>query len=571
MLRNSLKISKIKLLFGMIIFGWIQADLPVSFAIEADELIISETTPFLLKSPPPLPSLPRLPGIPPIELPPDLPPHGFKGIHWDQLIQQIQFLNSNFSQANQNWAMTNEHIGAANTQWGQTLGEVHTANSNWTDSNVQIAGINQNWADTNEILKTLLAPVHGFEVGASVGVGFALGSAGTSIAIQGVKFGMASLYEAVTHEKRNAKILEILSQARENYPKLVKLLIQLEKQVQSTFYVEKQIRRAGGKVALEQELQGALVKLEILIHGLDELGKNLIQQQKIHELQGIPNGFQGEEASLQTSLTGVQSMFAQAKSEYEQMSNLKKLLEEYTEEKICDQLIQDFGSLVQTENAIQEHRLVLIRALHRQVWEEEWERRERKNLKISQTLQKGSEYSRLRQTQENIAKNYLKKVIQNDPELRSAIYESYFMCLQDNGVEMASHTALRGLVFLTHPRLANHCWKEALNPDSVYARDYLEQLQSILEAERNLTCNIADDLRIEGEVVRSNVELTALAHRCERENLEQLERDQLFSKTRLRLDLLKQKRKEIEMLCGSQENQEGVQSPFSYFEMERHG
>ncbi len=278
-----------------------------------------------------------------------------------QMVTQMQQFNNNIGQtntqlgiANGNWSQTNSQLATAN-------GQLATANANWAQTNQVGAAANKNWADTNkelhrsnDLLQNFMKPENAFLFAAATAAGAAVGAMAVSLAVDALVAGGKAIYEAITHEQEEAKILERFKQAREVWEKTSLAARDLEKVIDSLLYL-KTISKSFG-LTREQMIEKLGVSKASSEAALRR-AKGQLDEATNSDNAACIEKYSNETAQL-TDLVG-------------NVSSLRtKLQDPLTEAAICTNLKQDLGKLTAAEGMLQKARASILGG--HDVWLKSW-------------------------------------------------------------------------------------------------------------------------------------------------------------------------------------------------------
>ncbi|HCM38970.1 MAG: hypothetical protein A2X97_08880 [Bdellovibrionales bacterium GWA1_52_35] len=170
--------------------------------------------------------------------------------------------NSAITGLNANMGATNTNLDAANKNWSTTNQNLTDIQTKWSDSNKTLKDSNKNWAETNDLMREFMDPKHAFVWAAASAAGAAVGAMTASLVVDtlvsGGKAIYQAIYEAITHEKEEARLLEAFKKARENWEKVSSTISELEKAIDSSI----ELRRLSSSLGLNRE---TAIKLSALL------------------------------------------------------------------------------------------------------------------------------------------------------------------------------------------------------------------------------------------------------------------------------------------------------------------
>jgi len=433
-------------------------------------------------------------------------------VNGGELATQIEGLNANLASMKGVWEGTNGQIGELTAQMDGLNQNLSSIQGTWEGTNVQIAQINQNWQESNHLLQQLLNPASAFLVGASAGLGFAAAGILVSTVFKGLKLAAEGIHEAVTHKKRDLRILEHLQVAQESYRKVRAASAEAQDRLDSLVYILKLVQNSGGK-------RNLLDQINVLIHYsenqeiiLRDLSLGLTPpvtprdvehsfQRQISSVRILDGESQSNEEAetdsegdlpfssgvAQRSLAElafdlknqskvsrqlVDSWIAQTQYNQRRLVQLRDSLENLPSDGGCNQLQTDYDFLVQSENVLQNARLKLIDLRGERIWEEAWNRQLIENAQARYRLKSPRQAKKLAKVREKIRKKSFQVLLKSDKELENQVYQSWRRCLKDKS--KMGWVPLFGAITSQNSRHA--CWNSAIDPDSEYASEYRERL-----------------------------------------------------------------------------------------------
>jgi hypothetical protein len=143
-------------------------------------------------------------------------------------------------------------MASACLQQAQLQQQITQIYASTSQMNAQGQAANTNWADTNreirrsnDLLRDFIQPENAFLWAAAGAAGAAAGALAVSLAVDAIAAGGAAIYEAITHEKEEARILERFAKARELWEKTSQAAADLERTIDTLFRAREVTRSFG--------------------------------------------------------------------------------------------------------------------------------------------------------------------------------------------------------------------------------------------------------------------------------------------------------------------------------------
>jgi len=442
----------------------------------------------------------------------------------NNLISQVGILNQNLATSNGNWTVTN--------------GQIAQGNQNWQQTNAQLSGINQNWAQTNQDIANVLNPAHALLYGAALGVGMAIGGALISAAILVIQKTAQAAYEAWTHAKRDAKLLEQFKEAYEQYFKINPEIEKISERIDSYAYVESEIQKAGSKENLIVELDSKILKLYTIRDAAHELEVNLRKQQSIENL-------------VQFEANKLNELGAANMGSIRKYESLRDTLEKLPRRNLCDQMKEDVKLLVWAQGDLQTHRAKLLDPRSQNAWDDAWKKEFKQNSEMFKRGRDEKLYDHLLEKRKRAANKRYQTLLDSNSDLKKSIQNAWFTCMAVEGSRLAHYKGLRWLGFANKLEKRNQCWAEATNPDSAYSTAYSSDLRSMQSAKEQTVSRIENEQSqfSQAETPLLNSELNEMNLQEYYAFFQQMREDQSRDEITKVLELLKSKQKKVAQLC----------------------
>jgi hypothetical protein len=389
-----------------------------------------------------------------------------------QIMQQINQLNVTLGQAN-------SHAAGANANWA-------ASNARWGDTNTQFASLNQNWARSNELLERAMSPGNAFVLGLSAGAGAAAGAALIGLLATGFSELAKGIYEAVTHEGRDAELLRKFDEAMTTYAKLVPEIRKTELYIDSGLATLRMFREAGGREAL-------------LMHFNERIrfAQTMSQRSRELEIAAVTAGVDGA-CQAQLSREG-----ARFDALIRELTRLRDRVEPLSQDSICAELDEQIRSILMGEQAIAEAAARILDPMTDRVVMAAHDRTYREAMQSAARSNNPRELERTRDAELAAAEQNFEAGIRAVPGLARKMGQAYDRCISD-----LTHSASPVTGFFaqwpvigaavqnaTTVRLGNttrsivpYCREQARTPQSRYAEDYrndLEPLVNVRSARRS--------------------------------------------------------------------------------------
>ncbi|MBI3544530.1 MAG: hypothetical protein HY075_14760 [Deltaproteobacteria bacterium] len=265
----------------------------------------------------------------------------------NQLVNQMTQMNTNLGNFNTQFGNFNTQFGSFNTQLAGMNANMTTANANWAASNAEMKR-------TNDLLKSFIDPAHAFLWAGASAAGAAVGALAVSGAVELISAAGSAIYEAITHEKEEARIMERFAKARELWEKTSTLAGDLEKAIDNLLYLKDISTKFG-------------MSREDLIKRLGvESAKKEAEYDRTKRLL--------DRATEQNDTVCVEEL-AKQKSELrdfvEEVNKLRSRLQDpLSDAAICTNLKKDLSQLLMAEGTLQKARAAILGG--QDVWQRKW-------------------------------------------------------------------------------------------------------------------------------------------------------------------------------------------------------
>ena len=265
---------------------------------------------------------------------------------WTNTNDQISQINSQMPTVLQNWATTNDQIKQANTTLAGISTELPQFNQNLKDFNTQ-------YKRTNDLLEEFNDPSHAFVWAAASAAGAVVGAMAVNLAVDGVTAAGKYLYELITGEEKDKKLMAAFQEAMKKWDEQSEKLVKLEKAVDSAIT----LNDISKKLNITKETS---LELSAMIE-LKEMERKLAREALEKAVRDNCAACMKKAAKEAAHLNEVVESLKSVQENYEKL-NMDKAL--------CSDLLDAFRKIHMMEGMMQKMRIEILAA--QDLWQKQY-------------------------------------------------------------------------------------------------------------------------------------------------------------------------------------------------------
>lgn len=400
----------------------------------------------------------------------------------------------------------------------------------------QVDSIVAVWNQTNSLISQIINPASALLAGTAAGAGFALGGIAVAGAAQLVKLAFFAIHEAITHQKRNEKIIHDFLETQKHYQEASDAIYQSELSMSSLFDMVKLLQHTNQEAFLEQLNQLVWLQEQILksYAGLSQklLQRSYAQAEEMSE-ENVLQVLHNAHHRMPTSAI-MQKLIKPAATLAELLrkaKELRKFLEKNPHMDLCVYARQELGRYRIAAQEMQRIRVTLIDNLGRQLFHEGLHLQAMQSVGMLQRATDIRETFRRYQMGMREAKSLLWGQIKTNPEWKKAFNQVWRTCLHLKGADMMHTQETSYLSYwagFTSTSIRSKCRAEARKSVYVTKGIYPAGMGLALEAYENTVKHIEADWRdaYKGQPPIYDSQLEQQAQRAYREWHQQLRNEQ---------------------------------------------
>lgn len=449
------------------------------------------------------------------------------------LVSVLDSVNGEFDRANDQIAEALPYVQSIATSFA-------SATNSWSDTNGSLRTFASQWSTTNKVISDVLEPTTLFVDSVAIGAGLVVGN----LAVKGGMWlgqkAYSRAHEAIWHTKQNAQDLHEYVEAKDNYRPTRKGAAALEARINSYLAGAELIGQGGSREAQIRQLGASAWHLQRVRDRANEVAAKIIKE------SARPQS--GLRLSLADQLSEIRATEGSRATQYEALANLAAELDDMHERivalrdavrsagtSICTTLVEDMDELRTAEAQLQTMRETLLDPDKRSRWQRQWADGAKRDIAGAAKMNSKAAAESLATLESESSRLFLEAVLANDPELYSLVETGFDRCLLDSPTCGMAAIPCVGRLFW---RTRADCWKQATDPNSIYATTvgYSEQLSRAISASSTLAAG-AEETRamINTETTTQplavNLDLIAGAHRVSKAFIRQLRAEQSEDRT----------------------------------------
>lgn len=351
----------------------------------------------------------------------------------------------------------------------ETRDRMRSSTADWSTINRRLNEAHEASSRVDGIIQGLYGALGGAVGGAVTGgvtgaspAGIALGFVG-GIAGFGLRHAFDAIYEAITHKRRNAELLQAFENAMTRYKQFKRAITDVEEKIKSQVYVMSLVNASESRDAFVGSLQ------------------------KLMANQEVQEGILRDMAALATSnvqaATQIHSMSIEVEATKQRLAQMLQAVQAITNESACARLEENTRVLIDAEALLQDERVRLMNHDGEKVWLATWDKAFQKDLKWLSQYDAKTKMKRLKHESDQVEANF-ESQLKADSDLYLKINKSYKRCIKERtGLPME-------LSFLALPGSKRECWSEVTHPMSSYADSYIERISELHKLKTNLLIRI---------------------------------------------------------------------------------
>lgn len=400
----------------------------------------------------------------------------------------------------------------------------------------QVDSIVAAWNQTNTLIGQVINPASALIAGAAGGAGFALGGIAVSGAAQLVKMAFIAIHEAITHQKRNEKVIHDFLETQKHYQEASEAIRQSELSVSSLFDMIKSLQHTNQEEFLEQLNQLIWLQEQILqsYAGFAQklLKRSYAQSEEVYDENVLLILHKAHhETPYFAMLQKLIKPAATLDDLLRKAKELRKFLEKNPHMDLCVYARQELGRYRIAEQEMQRIRVTLIDNLGRQLFHEGLHAQAMQSVSMLRRANDIRETFKRYQRGMREAKSLLWAQIKSNPKWEKSFDQLWRVCLHLEGSAIMHTQETSYLSYwagFTSTSIRSKCRAEARKSIYVTNGIYPADMGLALEAYENTVKHIEADWQAvyKGQAPIYDPQLEQQAQRAYREWHQQLRDEQ---------------------------------------------